>query len=172
MSAPGAGTVMRAVSTLQQVKEQLRAICPDIEQDDTLFADMLEAEAGDALAVIERLVQGALDAEDHAEAAGKRLADLAERRARFERRAHACRTVALAALEAINLRKLERPHFTVSIYQQKPPLLVDEQWLPSEWWRSKREPKRAEIRAALSANEKIPGAQFGNPMPGLSIRTR
>jgi hypothetical protein len=164
--------VMDAVSTLQQTRERLLALCPDIEQDEQLFSDMLEGEAGDALGVIERLVDASIAADDLADLTKARLADLTQRKARFERRRDAYRTVALEALEAIGVKKLERPHFTAWIRHQQAPLLIDEAWLPSEWWKTKREPMRGEIRDALDAGQEIPGAQFGNAGTGLSIRTK
>jgi hypothetical protein len=170
--APGPRSVMRAVSTLQQIAEQLRELCPDIEDDDALFSDTLQGEAPDALAVIERLIDASLAAADMAELAHVRLTDLAERKARFEKRRDAYRQVALQMMEAVNLKKLERPHFTASLGQKPAPLILDEEALDRSWFRVKREPLRAEIRKMLGMGQDIPGAQLGNPAAGLTVRTK
>lgn len=170
--APGPRSVMRAVSTLQQIAEQLRALCPDIEDDDALFSDTLQGEAPDALAVIERLIDASLAAADMAELAHVRLTDLAERKARFEKRRDAYRQVALQAMEAVNLKKLERPHFTASLRQMPAPLIIDEAALPDDAFRIKREPDRATIRKVLMDGGIVSGAQLGNPATGLTVRTK
>jgi hypothetical protein len=172
--APSQHAVMRAVSTLQQLAEQLRALCPDIEDDDALFSDTLQGEAPDALAVIERLIDASLAAADMAELAHVRLTDLAERKARFEKRRDAYRQVALQMMEAVNLKKLERPHFTASLRQMPAPLIIDRDVLSmDEWWRHPPpEPNKTDIRKALLDGVDIPGAQLGNPATGLTVRTK
>jgi hypothetical protein len=172
MPAPSPHAVMHAVSTLQQVRERLLALCPDIADDERLFADMLEGEGGSAIQILERLVEASIEADTLAEGAKRRAADLAERHARFERRRDALRSVALDALCALTLRRLERPAWTISVRQQPAPLLLDEAALPDQWWRTKREPMRGDIRQALSAGAAIEGAQLGNPGIGISVKTK
>jgi hypothetical protein len=171
--APSAFAVMRAVSTMQQARERLVALCPDIEGDEQLYSDMLEGESGDAIEILERLVEASIEADTMAQAARQRLDDLLLRHTRWERRRDALRTVALDALCALTLKRLVRPAWTISLRQQQPPLLIDEAVLPDQWWRSgKREPKRAEIRAALGDGQVIDGAQLGNPGIGISVKTK
>ena len=172
MTPPSSYAVMNAVNELEQVRDQLVAICPDIEQDEALFADMLEGEAGDSLRIIEHLIDASVESDALADAVTARQKDLAERKVRFEKRRDAYRTVALQVLERINLRKLERASWTASIRALPPPVHIDETVLPEVWWRTKREPMKAEIRKALLAGDPVDGAQLGNAATGLSIRTR
>ena len=114
-TAPNSWEVMNAGNELAEVRARLIAICPDIEDDQTLFADMLEGEAPDAIAVIERLIDAAVAADALADAAKIRQDNLALRKARFEKQSEAYRAVALQQLERINLRKLQRAQWTASI---------------------------------------------------------
>ncbi len=170
--APSSYRVMNAVMELAQVREMLLAIDPTIEDDPALFQDLLDGEGGDNLAVIERLIEASIETDALADAAKLRLADLAERRARFERRRDAYRAVALKALEAINLKRLERPTWTASIGNRPPKVMVNEDALPDRWFRVKREADKAALATALKAGETIDGATLSNGGVGLTVRTR
>jgi hypothetical protein len=172
MPAPSPHAVMHAVSTLQQVRERLLALDPTIADDEQLFADMLDGEGGSAVQILERLVEASIEADSLAEGAKLRRADMNARVNRLERRRDALRAVALDALTALTLRRLERPTWTASLYHIPAPLLIDEDALPDQWWRTKREPKRAEIHAELNAGGEIPGAQLGNGRVGISVKTK
>jgi Siphovirus Gp157 len=172
-TAPSSYRVMNAANELETVRAQLIAICPDIEDDPTLFADMLEGEAGDALKVIERLIEASIANDGLADMVKARQADLAERKARFERRRDACRTVAQQVLERINLKRLERPAWTASVANRPPRVLItDESALDDTYIRIKREPDKAMIAAALKAGDSVPGATLSNGGVGLTVRTR
>ncbi len=114
-TAPNSWQVMNAGNELAEVRARLISICPDIEDDQTLFGDMLEGEAPDAVAVIERLIDAKVAADALADAAKIRQDNLAIRKARFERQSEAYRAVALQLLQRINLRKLQRAQWTAGI---------------------------------------------------------
>jgi len=169
---PSSYAVMNAVVELSQIREQLLAICPDMETDDALFHDMMQGEGGDSLAVIERLIEASVESDALADAAKARKADIAERQTRFERRRDAYRTVALQALEAINMRRLETAAWTASVANRAPKVMVDEARLGDQWFRVKREPDKAALATALKAGEQIEGASLSNGGVGLTVRTR
>ncbi len=170
---PSSYAVMNASNELARVREMLVAICPDIEQDQPLFHDMLEGEAGDSLRIIERLIEASVESDALADAAKLRQADLAERRARFEKRRDAYRAVALRELEAINLRKLERAAWTASVANRPPRVVItDESALDEIYVRVKREPDKAAIAAGLKNGDVVRGAEFSNGGVGLTVRTR
>jgi hypothetical protein len=172
-SVPSSYRVHNAVMELAQVREMLISICPDIEQDEALFHDMLEGEAADSLAVIERLIEASVESDALADAAKLRQADLAERRARFEKRSAAYRTVALQAMEQINLRKIERGHFTASISNRPAKVVItDEAALLPHFVRTKTEPDKTLIAAALKNGVTVEGAQLSNGGVGLTVRTK
>ncbi len=170
---PSSYKVMLAANELAKLRETLLAIDPTIERDQRLFGDMLEGEGGDALAVIEQLIEASIEAADMAYVAKERLTALAERKARFERRRDAFRTVALQVLERINLRKLERPAWTASITNRPNRVLItDESALDDNYIRVIREPDKAAITEALKAGDNVPGAALSNGGIGLTVRTR
>ena len=173
MSAPSSYRLEEAMSVLMQVRQRLlEEAGPELDDDQQLLADMLDAEGGDAMQVLERLVDASLEADAMADAAKARKADMAERQARFERRRDTLRSIAKSALEALNLKKLETATWTASLRTNPPPLAIYVDLLPADWFRITREPMKGEIRKALAAGQEIEGAEFGNADVGITIRTR
>ena len=169
---PSSWALQNAMTVLLEARDRLLTIDASIDDDAKLLADMLEGEEGDALAVVERVIDASVEADAMAAAAKLRKTDLSERQARFEKRRDALRQIAHDALTALNLKRLERPAWTASLRQMPEPLIVDEEAIGEEWWRVKREVMRAEIRKALASGDKVEGAQLGNASTGISIRTR
>lgn len=170
--APSGFALTRAMGELMAQRERLLAIDANIDDDAKLLADMLESETGDALQIIERVIEASIDADTMADAAKLRKLDIAERQARFEKRRDTLRGIALQALEVLNLQRLERPTWTASLRKLPAPLIVDEEALPDEWWKISRSPMKAEIRKELASGGEVAGAQLGNSATGISIRTR
>ena len=170
--APSSYALTRAMGELMAQRERLLAIDANIDDDAKLLADMLESETGDALQIIERVIEASIDADTMADAAKLRKLDIAERQARFEKRRDTLRGIAQQALEALNLQRLERPTWTASLRKLPAPLIVDEEALPEQWFRIKREPMRAEIRKELAGGNEIDGALLGNSSTSITIRTK
>ena len=143
------------------------------DDDQQLLADMLDAEGGDAMQVLERLVDASLEADAMADAAKARKADMAERQARFERRRDTLRSIAKSALEALNPQEAgDRDMDGIAAAE---PAATGHLWGPvtsADWFRITREPMKGEIRKALAAGQEIEGAEFGNADVGITIRTR
>lgn len=170
---PSSYAVMNAGNELARVRDMLIAICPDIEHDQPLFHDMLEGEAGDSLRIIERLIEASIESDALADAAKLRQADLAERRARFEKRRDAYRAVALRELEGINLRRLERAAWTASVANRPPKVVItDEAALLPAYIRTRIEPDKAAIAAVLKDGRTVAGAELSNGGVGLTVRTK
>lgn len=170
--APSAYALTAAMSALTEARQRLREIDPGMEDDWQLYQDCLDGESGDAMHIVERIIEASIEADTMADAAKLRKLDIAERQARFEKRRDTLRGVAQSVLEALNLRRLERPTYTASLRTMPAPLIVDEQMLPEQWFRVKREPLRAEIRKELASGGEIDGALLGNASTGISIRTK
>ena len=171
-TAPSSWALTRAMGELMAARERLREIDPGLEDDWQLYQDTLDGESGDALQIVERLIEASIEADTMADAAKLRKLDIAERQARFEKRRDTLRGIAQQALEALNLPRLERAAWTASLRKLPAPLIVDEEALPDEWWKTKREPMKAEIRKELASGGEVAGAQLGNSATGISIRTR
>ncbi len=161
------------MSVLMAARERLLADEPGIEQDEKLYLDCLDGQSGDAFEIIDRIVHAAIEAEDLAEQASRRMADIAERRARFKRRTEQLRGVAFAMLDALAIPKFERADYTASIRPGQPHVVItDEAALPPETVRIKREPDKLLIGALLKAGSAVPGAELSNAGSSLTIRTR
>jgi len=162
------------MAELEALRRHLLTIDPTIGEDEKLLADMFDAEGGDALDVIARVVRAAMEAEDMAAAADKRAREIAQRKARFELRSEALRNVARQALLACGVPKLEREDFTASITKgsQGKVIITDEKGLRPEFLHQPKppEPNKAAIKEALLAGKLVPGAVLSNPEPGFSVR--
>jgi hypothetical protein len=73
-------------------------------------------------------------------------------------------------MEAAGLKKVERPAATVSIAAGRPKVVItDENELPEDCVRVKREPDKARIAAQLQRGEYVPGASLSNAESVLRI---
>jgi len=171
--APSAYRMEQAMSALLAVRQRLLQDDPDLADDERLFSDMLEGESGDAMEVLHRVLRASIAAKDMAEAADTRASDIAARRDRYRRRAEALRGAAFAALDALGIKKLELPDLTASVRAGQPVVVItDETALPEAFIRTKRDPDKALINAALKAGNTVPGAELSNSTPSLAVRTR
>lgn len=173
MNGPSPFQLEQAMSVLMAVRSRLLEDDPDLADDERLMADMLEGETGDAMEVLHRMVRASLHAKSMAEAAKLRAADIAARAERYARRDAALRGGVFAAMDALQLRKIEQPDFTAGISAGTAGVVItDETVLPEAFVRTKREPDKATIAAALKAGDAVPGAELGNGPPRLTVRTK
>lgn len=173
-SGPSSWRVQQAMQILLDARQRLLNACPDIEDDEILYLDNLDGESGDALQIIERLVDSLLEDKMMAEAVEARKAALAERQVRFERRAQAKRAIVMATLEALNLTELPRPQWTVTVNKGQLSVVVpDVEKLSLDYVKITKEPKKRLIHEAMDAGVDFDGAaSLSNGPPTLTIRTR
>ncbi len=170
---PSTRQVEEAFAALAQARDRLLAEDASMPEDQQLWQDMLEGTAeGDPLAVIDRIVRAAIEAEGMAELAHMRATELAERKARFKRRNEQLRALAFQMLDKLKMKRLERPDFTASVRVGQPRVIItDDAQIPEAMMRVKREPALALIAAALKAGNRIEGATLANGSVGLMIKT-
>lgn len=154
--------------------EVLKVTCPEAwdDGDDKLLHDMLEAETdlNEFLTVVEERRQ---DATAMAGAIATRIAELEQRQRRYEKREQAMRDLAFKMLQAADTKKVELPIATLSTTSGKPKVvIVNEDALGDFYMRTKKEPDKAKIKAALETGEQVPGACLSNAEPYLSIRVK
>jgi len=171
---PSAWQLSQAKPVLLRLREQLIAADPEIAEDPKLLADMLEGEdPGDTFAAIERVLTSALDDEAMAFAAKLRKDDLAARQKRYEDRAETKRRGVQDLLEAIGVRKFERPGFTASLIDRPGSIDVpDPAKLPHAFQRITIAADKTLIAAAFKAGQKVKGATRGNGGCSLTVRVR
>lgn len=159
----------------QFVRTQIQALIaayPELEEDSTLLADMLDGET-DLHRVLEKLLNERREAETMATAVKDREADLTERRKRFERKADGVKKIMLQLMEAAQQDKVTLTEATLSITKPRTSVQVlDVDALPQGFFRNERKPLTTEIKAALEAGDKVPGAELVLGSSGLMVRTK
>jgi hypothetical protein len=151
----------------------LRMQFPDIWGDDeTLLADMLEAETG-LNDFLSRVVKHMLETQAEAGGLGQYIDDLKVRREKKEQRVVALRALALKLLEHANLPNLKLDEASLSVRHGPPKVIItDEDALPGHFMRIKREPNKGRIKEHLEAGQTVPGATLSNSEPFLTVRIK
>lgn len=152
--------------------EHLKILYPELAEDAELLASTVEGET-DFERVMDRVVDRFLDAMTMKAATAERVDDLVARSARFSRTAEAMRTLAFNMMNAANQPTIRLPVATLSVRAGSTSVVVDDvAELPQGFTKTETTPKKAEIKAALSAGETVPGAHLETGAASLSIRTK
>jgi hypothetical protein len=149
---------------------RLKSLYPELEEDDELLADMVEGSTTFDN-VMDRLAVAFMSKVALKEANGAVVASLKERAARFERGAEAYKALMQDVMESAGMRKAVLPSATVYLAKSRPALIVDEDFNAQGYVRVKTEPMKADILAALSAGDHIPGARLETVADHLVVRT-
>lgn len=158
------------IAEYKRIRESLLTQFPELAEDETALIDTIDGETG-ALDAVAYLVRSAREDEATAKALSDMLGDMRERKARFERRADTRRAGALAMMEALGVRKVERPDFSASIRQTPPKVeIVDERLLPDHFIRLTPSPEKSAIAEALKAGKVVQGAVLSNGGNSISVR--
>jgi hypothetical protein len=164
----------QALQILLTTAEALAAIDPTIKDDEKLYADMLEGEAGNALGIIESLIRSSNADDRLAEAARAEKADLAARQARFERRCEIKRAKAFAALEMLGMTRMERADFTAFRHKGFSHVVITDIDAGDlqPFVRIEKTPDKVAIGRLLKAGQDLDGATLSNPEPCMQVRVR
>jgi hypothetical protein len=175
---PGRGAVTahdvsRARFILLQAASGLEAQDPAIRDDAALFLDMLDAEGGDAVDLLRAALRASFEAEAHAAACKVRVAQLAERQRRHEARAAALAASVHHAMRDLGIPRLRDAEFTASRRDGVVRVEVaDASLLPGAFVRTKHEPDKAALLAALKAGQTIPGAALAQGDETLTVKVK
>ena len=165
--------VSRARFILEAATATLLEADPQMRDDDALFLDMLDAEGGDALDLLRAALRASLDADAHARACKGRMAQLAERQRRHEARAEALQGAVHQAMRDLGIPRLRDPEFTASRREGGERVEVaDPVLLPDPYVRTRREPDKAALLAALKAGAAIPGAVLARGDETLTVKVK
>lgn len=165
--------VSRARFILEQAATALLEADPQMRDDDALFLDMLDGEGGDALDLLRAALRASLDADAQALACKGRIGQLAERQRRHQARAEALQGAVHRAMRDLGLPRLRDPEFTASRREGGERVEVaDPGLLPDPYVRTKREPDKAALLAALKAGEAIPGAVLARGDETLTVKVK
>jgi hypothetical protein len=161
------------VDHLRLAIEDLIRNYPDLEEDEMLRADMLDAET-DIEGVLTALFQAVDNNKLMVSAITARTHELAARKKRFERRVEFLRSLMLQVLQTADLKKYELAEATLSQRASQPAIVgePDVAALPADLCRVTVEPDRVKIREALLAHREVPGLALSNSPPVLSINVK
>jgi hypothetical protein len=151
--------------------DEIRAELGD-DFDLETFMDTLDG-VTDAADIADRMISDMLAAEAMGEAIRSEIADLTERRDRYDARKDAFRRQLLALLDATGEKKMERPRATISRRAGFPSVhITDETAIPSQLCKTTVAPDKAAIKAQLLAGETVPGAQIVMGADGVTVRVK
>jgi hypothetical protein len=159
---------------IAQLRAQIEALIraePDMEQDATLRADMLDGET-DIRGVLTRLVAAADYSKWLVDGINGDLGHMVARKQRHMRRVEGLRAMMLSVLQSADLKRFDL--FKVTLLQRHQPQQivgeVDPDKLPDDLCRITREADRAAVRDALLHGRHLPGLSLSNSPPGLTIK--
>jgi hypothetical protein len=141
--------------------------------DTQTILDTLEGETN-LHEMLQEVVDSALDDEDLAATVGERIKRLQARKSRLETTAEHKRNLIIMIMERAGLENSKGAVATLSVRQTKPKLVVeDEALIPSRFF-VPADPKldKDALKAALDANEQVPGAKLSNGGVTLTVRVK
>lgn len=131
-------------------------LAPYCEEDEQLFADMIEAETDVHYFIGKLHAQIASDTELLTGIAARQEM-LAERKARLTARTAASKAAIGQLLRAAMLTKIELPEASYSVRDGKPSLqIIDPAAVPAEYQRVKTEPDKSAINEAFGDAQELP----------------
>ena len=158
-------------SAIKRTAAEILDILVD-DPDDQAFLDTLDGET-DALDIADTLISRMMHADAMAEAIKAQEDALAARRKRYEARKDALRGIMLQLIDAMGVKKLERPAATISRRAGGTSCVItDEAQIPSQLCKAVTSPDKAAIKAQLMAGEVVPGAALVTGDDGVTVRCR
>jgi len=102
------------------------------------------------------------------------IENMRERAQRFDRRAEGYEAMIRRVMDAAALTKVTLPIATLSMAKGRPAVTVtDEDMLPEQFWRVRRDVNKTAINDAIKAGETVPGVEVNtNVAPSLRINQR
>lgn len=145
---------------------------PELAEDETLRADMMEAET-DLHTVIAKCLEQRQEAESMVGAIKERIVAMNERKARFQRKSDAMKDLMQSIMETADLPKVMLPEATLSILSGRVSVnVIDANELPQGYYAIERKPDKKAIKAAMEKGDQIPGAELVMGEDTLTIRSR
>lgn len=176
VTAPSAWQIERVATALFRARDAVAATHAD---DDNMGAQLSELSlaAIGVRGIVERLLLAAAEAKASAEMVSRRIDDLRNREARFDRDEEVWREAAMDLIQAFPQDfpdgKFKSPLISASVKTGQPGVHIsDETAIPDMYVRTIRQPDKASIRADMLQGVVIPGAELKNPQPHITIRTK
>lgn len=158
------------IEAARRQKLSLIAEFPELAEDEQALWDTLDGING-AQDFIASLIRGSREDDAMASGIKEYEAELRARRDRLERRAKARKDAAFEMMQALGLRRLERPDFLLTVSARKPSVIItDETAIPHFLMSTKVYPNKERIAAELRQGHEVPGATLSNGGESLTVR--
>ena len=152
--------------------DRLIADYPEIEEDQSLRADMLEGST-QINDVILRALDHMSEADMMVNAIADRCAQQQDRQKRYQNRSDAMRGLIKGLMIHANLKSLPLPEATLTLSKGRETVnIVNADELPQGYVKTVRQPDNKAIGDALKLGEEIPGAELQTGKPGLTVRRK
>lgn len=168
---PAKGSALyRATQAVRALKEAAAALLAD---DVELLTDMIEGET-ELFECFDRMLLANEQDEQFADACDRGADLFAARAKRFRDRIEQRRTMIAQAMTIAELNSVKRPAATLTLAERAPSLIITEEAdIPAQFWKTgKPTLDKKAVKAALEAEEAVPGALLSNAAPTLTIRRR
>lgn len=163
---PSLGDDVRLAS---EIAGHLRAA--GIDEDDPHFGELLASET-DVQDRLRRIIRASRHTKADAQTLAGMIDDMRARKTRLEKKADGLKAAVAWAMAEIGMKRIEAADFTASLGSGKAKVVItDADALPDECCVIKREPSKVAIAVALEEGP-VAGAEWGNPEPVLTVRTR
>lgn len=160
------------VSYTAKAIDDMLATYPELLEDESLRADMLEAETS-LPALASKIVRVRGERLAHAEGLNVYIKTLTERRDRLSRGADGLKGLLLKLMATAKLPTLPLPEATVSVTPGRSTVsIVDLDELPQGTFTTVRQPDKAAIKALIDAGEDVPGAALVTGENTLTVRMK
>lgn len=160
---------IQASYTAKAIDDML-AQYPELMEDETLRADMLEAETS-LPALASKIVRARAERLAYAEGLNLYIKDLTARRDRFARGADGLKGLLLKLMATAKLPSLTLPEATLSVTAGRNTVsITDIDALPQGTFTVERKPDKAAIKRLIDAGEDVPGAALVTGENVLTIR--
>lgn len=160
------------VHVYKELKERIKRDFLFDNDDDSCLTDTVNGECSleeSILAIVREIKR----TEAFATAIKFIISDNNARLERFEHKAARLRKTVMWALQETGLKKVEAADTTVSQREgEKGIVITNEAAIPHNYCQVKYLPSKTKIRNALELGNKIPGVEWSNAQPILTIRTR
>jgi len=170
--APGPGTIERCIAAWQRAKAALEAD-GELAADEQAIAAALDADPNTVTPdeLLGRIVRAITFAESREDESKAFVAAMRARQQRYAKRAEYLREELLQIMDALERKSFVAPFATASVRAGTASVLIlDEQALPEEYIRTRREPDRTKLLEDLKVGVVIEGAMLSNGAPTIALR--
>lgn len=159
----------RVATSAAAARALLQSMAELIVDDDT--ADIIIDTETDLPGALDRAMHRIMEMESHSEALTLLTDRIDARRIRFDKNIETLRRSIQAALETVEIRKMELPIATLSLRAVPPAVvIVDQSLIPAEFMRHPPAvPDKAMIKASLKAGMPIDGVMLSNGGTTLAV---